>query len=72
MPYFSIIKNVGLENVKGTEDLISSVEAIEANGGEVIGLARDENGNILPAEFFKQKDTKWSGSRYSDTLHTLY
>ena len=44
------LEGVGLENVKGTEDLISSVEAIEANGGEVIGLARDENGNILPAE----------------------
>ena len=44
------LEGVGLENVKGTEDLISSVEAIEANGGEVIGLAKDKDGNILPAE----------------------
>jgi hypothetical protein len=44
------LKGVGLEIVKGTEDLISSVEAIEANGGEVVGLDRDEKGNILPAE----------------------
>ena len=44
------LEGVGLENIKGTEDLISSVEAIEANGGEVVGLARDEKGNILPAE----------------------
>ena len=44
------LEGVGLEIVKGTEDLISSVEAIEANGGEVVGLAKDENGNILAAE----------------------
>ena len=44
------LEGVGLEIVKGTEDLISSVEAIEANGGEVVGLDRDEKGNILPAE----------------------
>ena len=44
------LEGVGLEIIKGTEDLISSVEAIEANGGEVVGLARDEKGNILPAE----------------------
>ncbi len=44
------LEGVGLEIVKGTEDLISSVEAIEANGGEVVGLAKDEKGNILPAE----------------------
>ncbi len=44
------LEGVGLENIKGTEDLISSVEAIEANGGEVVGLARDEKGNILPAK----------------------
>jgi hypothetical protein len=44
------LEGVGVESVTDTEGLLSVVETVEASGGELIGLQRDADGNVLPAE----------------------
>ena len=44
------LEGVGVESVSDTESLLSVVATVESSGGEVIGLQRDTDGNVLPAE----------------------
>ena len=44
------LDGVGVESVSDTESLLSVVATVESSGGEVIGLQRDTDGNVLPAE----------------------